>query len=324
MVENKTAAQEIVKVEPAASSLTISGDFDPKFAARYSRQLVAAVRPTEADLKACVGDLPKDYQSKAWSILEVLSPYKPGMYVEDARPMLTELKIYQGTGNDPNLPENVKKGDLYLSTKQNLGTSFSGNVLVLWEGRALWSKNEDGSASKGPICMSMDRKMGNRFGDCKQCMHGPEWKEGQPSACRPTTSACMLSEDLSELVIVRFQNTSQPTGKQLKNFVTRSKAPWLRYYELGTEKQVSKTDKNRAWMTFKVSPKESLPPDTLNKFFLMLSKFLETDVLLPSIHNIYRQAAESNNIQPEGTPVAPVTEVPAGSATANYADFDDV
>ena len=77
-------------------------------------------------------------------------------------------------------------------------------------------------------------------------------------------------------------------------------------------------------MTFKVSPKESLPPDTLNKFFLMLSKFLETDVLLPSIHNIYRQAAESNNIQPEGTPVAPVTEVPAGSATANYADFDDV
>ena len=321
MPETKTE-QEVAIVKPA-STLAIAGNLDTKFVERYSRQLAAAIRPTDAELKACVEELPKDYQAKAWSILEVLSPYKPGMYVEDARPMLTEMKIYQGTGNDPNLPENTKKGDLYLSTKRNLGTSFTGNVLVLWEGRALWSKNEDGSASKGPICMSLDRRTGNRFGDCKQCMHGPEWKDGQPSACRPTTSACMLSEDLSELVIVRFQNTSQPTGKQLKNFVTRSKAPWLRYYELGTEKQVSPKDKNRSWMTYKVSPKENIPPESLNRFFLTLSKFLETDVLLPSIHNIYRQATESNSIQPEGTPVAP-TELPEGAAKADYADFNDV
>ncbi len=236
--------------------------------------------------------LPDEMQDPLSDIMQRMNTERKGILSSNSQPEFLELRLFQGTGADPNRPETAIPGQFYLSSKENVGTVFSGTVLTIWEGSTMWGDRDGDSAIRMPLCTSMDRKRGSKFGDCESCPYRP-WKDNKPNDCNNDVMAFMLSKDMKDIVLVRFQRTSEPAGRQLMKLVKRSKNPWQRWYNITSEKRTSSQDKSRRWYVMQVQAAEgdeqSVDPK-LHAFCDAMCTSAERDFLYAGIARIYRQA----------------------------------
>jgi len=293
--EETTTSTETALDKPEETSLAATLGYNNElFMERYAKDVerVASALPTSHDLQKVLDDLPDEMADGISEIIRRASGKRKGVYDADGRPDFPELRIYHGTGNDPNRPENQIPGHYYLTTKENVGPEFEGTVVALWAGRTMWGDADAGDSVRMPICNSMDRKMGSTYGECESCPHRP-WKDGQKQKCANDVVAFMLSKNLEDIVLVRFQKTSEPAGKQLLKFVKRSTDNWAKWYRITAEAKTNTADRNRRWYVMVVEPEEELVPEELHPFCDLMCSMLEYTHVIPGIASVYRQAKEA-------------------------------
>ena len=287
----------------------------PEFATKFASKLKVVKRPSQKEMLQIVSEISTDYRDAAIALLRKLNPDRPGLYLADMRPQLTELRVYQGTGNDPNRPENCRVGELYLTSKQNVGTSFTGIVLALWQGRTMWPSADD--ARSAPLCTSMDRTVGSQYGRCETCPQRP-WRDGEKTSCNDDVVAFMVPEDLSDILLVRFSRTSEASGRQLSKFAAKDLVPWQRYYHLTTKERTGASGAKTRWYVLRTEPTVRMSPPELTEFYGALCNMAEHDFILPGLARIYNDAARLEE------DLSQVDQGDGGTTEtgANYSDFE--
>lgn len=325
--ENEKAIEKTDATLGALAPLTENNDV---FAATYKEQLarVSVEIPTKMELQKIMDELPEEYEA-LFEIVRKTMGSKRGVYSQESSPLFPELRVYQGTGNDPNRPEEMVPGQYYLTSKETVGKTFEGTILAIWSGRTMWGDANAGESTKMPICQSMDRKRGSAYGDCSVCPHRP-WKDGKLQRCGNDVVAFMLSADLKDIVLVRFMKTSEPAGKQLLKFVRRSMEPWSRWYKLSTAVKVNPNDSTKRWYLMNVEPSEgddSLVPEEIYPFCEAMCTSLEATYILPNMASIYRQGAEEEEDDDTGAEgggsAGMMSAEDAEKKDEDFGDFDD-
>lgn len=303
-------------IEIASPTLkNLVGRTTPEFAVKYASRLRVVTRPSQRDMLQIVSDLPEEYREGAINLLRKLNPDRPGLYLADMRPQLTELRVFQGTGNDPNRPDNCRVGELYLTSKQNVGPSFTGVVLALWQGRTMWPSADD--ARSAPLCTSMDRVVGSQYGRCETCPQRP-WRDGEKTSCNDDVVAFMVPKDLSDILLVRFSRTSESSGRQLAKFAAKDLVPWQRYYQLTTKERSGAGNSKTRWFILRTEPTETMSPPALTEFYGALCNMAEHDFILPGLARIYNDASRLE----EDTAQVDKGDGTTTETGANYGDFE--
>lgn len=304
----------------------------PFFLAKYQERIasVTAELPDKMTANRIIDRLPEEYADAVSSIIRRSMGKRKGVYADDDRPELPELRIFHGTGNDPNRPENIIPGQYYLTTKETVGKQFVGTVLAVYKGRTMWGDRDAGENTRMPVCQSMDREVGSSFGRCDDCPNKP-WRDGKMQRCSDDVVAYMLTRDLKEIVVVRFAKTSQGAGQQLIKFARRTEVNWSKWYSITADATVNQNDKNQRYYVMKASPlegeeKDVYVPDSLHAFCSMMCTIIEATILLPGMAHTYRQAKD---LLGKGTPAPVPAAKGAGSVgmmgedTPDYGEMPD-
>lgn len=273
--------------------LKVLGENNDMFVARYGEKVlrIEAEKLEDDAIWKIIWDLEDEMQDPLSDIMQRMNTNRKGILSSNNQPEFTELRLFQGTGADPNRPETSIPGQYYLSSNDNVGEKFEGTVLAIWEGRTMWGDRDGDTATRMPVCTSMDREKGSHYGDCANCPFRP-WKDNKPNDCANDVMAFMLTKDLKDIVLVRFQRTSEPAGRQLMKLVKRSKVPWQRWFSIMSEKRTSSTDKSRRWyvMQVQVSDGDAVVPKELHPFCDAMCTSAERDYIYSGLSRIYSQA----------------------------------
>jgi hypothetical protein len=231
-------------------------------------------------------------------------------------------------GNDPNRPKDFIPGEMYFSSGDKVGKEFIGTPLFIWEGRELTEKSEDGTSQK-TMCYSNDRKVGSTFGECQKCHYLP-WRKGVEKSepyCRNYINAFMLAQNGKELVLVRFNKTSEGAGRQLLKFAGRTPQLWYRWYSLKTISQISESNKSFKWYVYTVeavSGEAGLVPPVLfplcDAFYCAAGR----DYVFPAIARCYADATQGGEATAsvEGATSTAETVTPADDKGFGYGEIN--
>jgi hypothetical protein len=116
--------------------------------------------------------------------------------------------------------------------------------------------------------------------------------------------AFMLMKDLKDIVLVRFQRTSEPAGRQLMKLVKRGRVPWVRWFSITSEQRTAANDKSRRWYVMQVQPiEEEKVPKALHPFCDAMCSAAERDFIYSGIARTYKQAQRvMEDVLEEGQP----------------------
>jgi len=287
---------------------------NPLFKANLGSKLTKTSKPSLSKIVSALSALPMETQENLNALLKKMSTDRVGMILSDDRPQFTELRVFHGSGNDPNRPENCLVGHFYLTSRVNVGAEFVGTPIALWQGRTMWPGQDEGR--KSPICSSMDRKVGSKYSECDTCPNRP-WKDGQRTNCNNDVVVFMLSKDLDELVMVRFARISASGGEQLISQAKRTLVPWQRWFSLTNEK---KSSGDYRWYEIKAAPldEDATVDPALMEVGAILNDMAMHDMILPGLAYIYRSA--QNAITGDGDDEGDAGESKSGDSDAE--DFD--
>lgn len=305
-----TPAAPVVPAEPVATTalavkedaaLVAEASEDPtellaqRLPAEYRFDLRTLNRPTPDDLLKIVQALPATEQAQILELVKKLNPKKPGMHTARQGFVPTSMRLFQGTGNDLARPKNLPKGHFYTSDSRVIGDKFVGAVLATIDGRILWPQRpEKGApapenASKAPLCVSLDRKEGSRYGKCATCPNSTkQWSQG---GCTPEVIVYFMDIDMTGVYELRFSKTSLGAGSKLVTTLQSSENPWDRWIAFeSSERNANGND----WCVLKAMPvSDSKDPSknntskTLQPLFAALSKIIEYDVFYTGMANVY-------------------------------------
>ena len=296
-------------------------DGNERFIRQYGDRIQIAEKdmPSPRQLQEIIDKLPDDLADNINGIFDRLSPIRKGIYAAEAKLDMVELRLYQGTGTDPNRPSNCNPGQYYLTSKENVGAEFEGIVVLIWQGRTMWGEKDE--LSRIPVCQSMDRKVGSNYGNCDTCPHLP-WRDNKKQLCSDDCGAFMLTKDLKELVLVRFARTSEPAGRQLMRLVRKTRLPWIKRYKLTTEEKKNEKTRTR-WFEMRTDVSE-YTDENVYDLCNALSSITDHDFILPGISFSYRRAARIMADPSAATTISPSVGVLPGDTQPNKAyDFED-
>lgn len=312
---------EIVKAEqPKENKLALLGKDDPLFYNRYHDVIerVIAESPTQEDFMTIVKRLPPEQEEAILKIIKRFTGIKKGVYSTQDQMEFSELRLYQGTGNDPNRPKKQIPGEFYLNNPvENAGEFFEGAVLAIWAGRAMWG-GEGESATM--LCSSMDRIVGHSLGLCDKCLHRP-WRDNKIQKCGDNVTAFMLSRDLKNIVMVRFNKTSEPGGRRLMRLTKSSEFLGDRWYKLTAEPKTGKQDASHKWYVINVEASGDNSPE-LTQFCDAMCSLLEGSYILPNIASCYQRGQSARDNQTDDVPGV-MERVNPEAPSADYGDFSD-
>lgn len=301
MTENNDTT--LVKLTPEGETVLALRSASESFAKEYGKDLekYAQQVPTLEDFEKLIGAIAEDTETEgaedmAFALSEIMqqtSTDREGMFAKEDRVEFPELRVFHGVGKDPNRPDKQLPGTLYLNTSEDVGESFVGTVIAIWQGRTMWGNKDAGESTAAPICASMNRVIGSTFGACTQCPEKP-WRGGQKTRCSDDVVAFMLSKNLNRLVLVRFAKMSEPAGKRLFKLLKLCSSMWSKWFELTLEEK--ENDRGR-WFNLKVQPagkgEEALTPKIIHPFCRALMNNVSAAFILPGIARTYSQSAEA-------------------------------
>ena len=271
--------------------------------ARYKGDVLMLKRPSPVDLFNIVEALPKDKQDKMLELVRKINPKKQGLHTTRQGFNPTQIRVYQGTGTDLARPKNTLKGDFYTADSRVIGNKFTGAVLAAFEGRIMWPQRpekgqpaaEGTPASKAPLCYSLDRLEGSRYGACANCPNSQ--KQYNQGGCAREVVVYLMDEDMTGVYELRFSKTSEGAGNALLKILQKSENPWDRWFVF---ESAERQEKDYNWMVQKVAPvndvkdptKNNTPKD-LHPLFLSLSKVIDFDVYYSGLADVYDRSKSS-------------------------------
>lgn len=270
-------------------------------------------RPTATELMDIVMSLPESQQEAMVNLVSKTNPEKQGLHSASSGFDPTALKVYHGTGNDPARPRQTLTGQFYSSDSRVIGEKFNAAVLAIYEGQTLWPQQGSGAAneSKAPICQSMDRQMGSKYGPCSSCALNPRTRAYTQGGCSEDVTVYLLDQDFTAIYELKFSKTSLGAGRSLMNVLKKENQVWDRWFTVEAKERVEGKNK---WYVVQCSPladpAKVNTPKTAHPLFQALSKVIDTDVYYRKIADIYDRAKNSADVGA------------AGAATENAA-FDE-
>jgi hypothetical protein len=250
--------------------------------------------------------LPEDVRTRVQALLHRTRPNKQGMHrvFKGFRP--NEVKLYHGTGADPLRPRNCMPGMLYSADARNLPTPLEVIVIGTYQGRTLWPpRSEDAAKTAGtvqvevaanqsqrlPICESLDRRRGSKYGDCLACERRTiKYNEG---GCGQEVVIFFVDREMTGIYSLRFTKTLRFAGEALVKLLSRGGEIYSRIIRLDSQEREDEKTRER-WFTLRASPvidpktpENEYVPEELYPLLEAFSKVIDLDVYFPGIANTY-------------------------------------
>lgn len=291
-------------------------------------------RPTPDQLMNIVLALPDELQMKMLEVVKKANPKKQGAHTARSGFSPTQVRLYQGTGNDPVRPRNTLPGQFYTAGSQVLGESFKGAVIHFYEGRIMWPpRDQSGGAGGGggtaPLCYSLDRSVGSKYGPCNQCPNSS--KPYNQGGCAREVVIYFIDEDMTGIYEMRFSKSSQGSGESLIKVLTKSENIWDRWV---TFESVERSEGQKRWFVQKAGavndpkkPENNHTPKALHELFSNLSKMIDWDVYIPTLADTYDRARTSSEASGGGAGAPADTfdekKLLGNAATDDNPDYSD-
>jgi len=266
-------------------------------------------RPTSEELLDIVMALPEAKQEAMMALVSKTNPEKQGLHSSTSGFEATALKLYHGVGNDQTKPRQTLPGQFYSADSRVIGEKFNAVPLAIKEGQILWPpKEKDSNESKAPICVSVDRKTGSKYGACSSCPLAPDVRSYNAGGCMREVTAYLLDEDMTSIYELKFSKTSEGAGRALMGVMKKSNNLWDRWFTFEAKERVEGTKK---WYVIQTGPvadaAKAVTPTTFHPLFNALSKIIDTDVYYAQLANIHDKLKNSPDA---------AGALPAGGATA--------
>lgn len=178
---------------------------------------------------------------KLMKLAFLVQPQTKGIEGEQ-RAVIPQINIKQKMSTNDAIPDDCQEGDMYTTLADHLGDELVIIPILTHDVRKKWS------ADSKIECMSLNGKVGNRYGECSKCPFG-KYVEGQRMECSKGTTYYVTDENFKSLYKIDFLKTSAKAGRTIRR-LSRPPALWARKFKLRTEKQ--KGDKG-VYYTFEVS-----------------------------------------------------------------------
>lgn len=257
-------------------------------------------RPSPEGLFDTVLALPDAFQNKMLEVVKKANPKKQGAHSSRTGFSPIQIRLFQGTGNDPVRPKNMPPGQFYTADSRILGDKFNGAVIGFYEGRIMWPLRDQGGNSGGsnaPLCYSLDRKMGSRYGECAQCPNAS--KPYNQGGCAREVVVYLIDEDMTGVYETRFSKSSQGAGEALTKILAKSENIWDRWV---TFEAVERSEGQKRWYVQKATPvsdskkpENNVTPKQLGDLFRSLSLVIDYDVYFPTLADIYDRSKTSSD-----------------------------
>lgn len=296
---------ETAIVPAAPTAVAPAADVSPEFAARKALamrlppevrpRVLALKRPSPAELTDIVMKLPEAAQEAMMTLVSKTNPEKQGLHSSRNGFEPTSLRIYQGTGNDPTRPKQTIPGQFYSADSRVVGEKFNAVPLAIYEGQILWPPKDSGEKeSKAPICVSVDRITGSKYGACGTCPLAPEHRQYTQGGCMREITVYLLDEALTSIYELKFNKTSEGAGRALMGVMKKSNNLWDRWFTFETKERV---DKDKKWFIIQTGPvadaSKANTPLAYHPLFTALSKVIDTDIYYTQLANIHDRAKSS-------------------------------
>lgn len=171
-------------------------------------------------------------RANALALIDRMTTVRQGIGDDVIRWHPTPMRIVQATTDTDSIDGDVRTGDIVYGDHK---APKSPRVYVLraWDSRAMW--NPDLNIKK-MMCSSPDGKTGWRFGDCKSCENS-KFVDGVPSLCKQQKSFLVVTEDLSDVVVINLSRSSLAIGREWEGKLKKmSVMPFMRIYALTSKK----------------------------------------------------------------------------------------
>lgn len=266
--------------------------------AQYREDVLFMVRPTPEQLFEIVANLPGDNQNKMMELVRKTRPKKQGAHTANEGFAPIQLKVNQGTGNDPTKPAKHPPGNFYTGDSRDMNDTIECVVLGFYEGRTMWPpRDQADGAGKGPLCFSFDRKMGSRYGDCASCPNAS--KKYTEGGCTREVTAWVMDRDMTGIYEVKFSKSSIGGGEAMVRVMKTAKALWERWFVVKNEER---TEGDRRWFVTSAKPYND-PKDAaatytdpdMHALYENLSRLLDADVYFPALADSYDRAKGSTD-----------------------------
>lgn len=307
---------------PAAPAAIVPAEasVSPEFAARKALALrlpeevrsraMMLKRPTPNELMDTVMKLPEASQEAMMLLVSKTNPVKQGLHTASSGFEPTELKVFHGVGNDATRPRQTLPGQFYSKDSRVLGEKFNAVPLAILEGQVLWPPKVPGAAaeSTAPICVSLDRKTGSKYGSCASCPLSPENRSYTQGGCMREVTAYLLDEPMTSVFELKFSKTSEGAGRALVTILKKSNTLWDRWFTFEAKERVEKGNKWYVIQAGTVADQAKVNTNPIfHELFSGLSKVIDADVIYPALANTYDRAKNSTE-----------TAAPAGGAAAPF------
>lgn len=298
LIPAQFTAVAVAAPAPAESGIVQNKALADRLPARYREDVLFMQRPSPEQLFEIVMKLPADSQQKMLELVRKTRPKKQGAHTAREGFSPTQLRVNQGTGNDPVKPAKHPPGNFYTTDSRDMGDEVKVVFIGFYEGRTMWPPRDQGdSASKGPLCFSLDRKMGTRYGECEACPNAQ--KKYTEGGCGREVTAWFLDEDMTGIYEVKFSKSSIGMGDSLVKILNKADNLWDRWFTL---KNDARSEGDRRWYVTKstpfTDPKNPAASNTdraLHTLYEGLSRLLDADVYFPALADTYDRAKGSTD-----------------------------
>jgi hypothetical protein len=239
--------------------------------------------------------LPEASQEAMMTLVSKTNPEKQGLHSSSSGFEPTALKLFHGVGNDPTRPRQTLPGQFYASDSRVIGEKFNAVPLAIYDGQILWPpQSNDSKESKAPICVSVDRKTGSKYGSCASCPLAPELRPYTQGGCMREVTAYLLDENMTSIFELKFAKTSEGAGKSLMGVMKKSNNLWDRWFTFEAKERVDGTKK---WYVMQTGPVVDAAkvntPVGFHPLFAALSKVIDTDIYYTALANIHDRLKNS-------------------------------
>lgn len=287
----------------------------------HMRDMLADLKdPSPDEIITAAGELTGAEKEGFSKWLTERNPKKIGLHTATSEFTIPDLRIFQGQGNDSARPSNAVKGCVY-SSDGNLLTApgqqsmmlsvperFEGIVIGMHAARMMWPpKDPQGNnipmqgidtSSSMPICRSLDRVMGSRYGECSKCEWLP-FSTGQmrKNECKDEWHIYVVKSDFSAMYRIVMTSTSIKSGATPIEQRTRGWPQLFSKYFLFEAAEQKNAKLGASWFAWKtaVSISAAAPlgkdtPANAQKLLELLARKIDAVRYIPSLATVYSEA----------------------------------
>jgi hypothetical protein len=339
-----TTEAGIVKAERVELSVVNNEAWMEQIPKAIRAQLTSMTAPEEGELAAMVEGLPSEFQANFNDLVERMNPVREGVVSARAEFRVPELKLYHGVGDDAARPQSAPVGSIYTSDGSvlaawdktqakmlKIGQTFVGTVVAVQETRSWWRPRDKNFPlppdvdpnSKAPICRSLDRARGTRYGACAACPHRPYVKGSyEPNGCQNDVRLYIVLRDFTGMYAMTVKGGS--VKKAVVPILRTKGVPWSVWFDFGLAEE--RNEQGRWFsMTAQAHVDDDHPqgiPTTPEERNVLraLARTILHESYKPELEKIYRQQETST---PQSEEMADLDAVRASAEAAAAAAATD-